>query len=213
MAVGISIALIFLTVVPPILDHYFPSLPRAISKGNLPGIRRAISKGANINATDRRSGHTMLTLATQYARYNKKLVLESPELRQQTICKMLQILIDNGANVNAPDRFGRTALFLVTHSPYFRHPPSEATVKAHKELVAMLIAEGADVNTKCGDDGTPLHNAVRASSRNLPVVELLIKSGADVNAKNKKGETPLKLALRAKKEKISELLRKHGATE
>ncbi|MHC4664879.1 MAG: ankyrin repeat domain-containing protein [Planctomycetota bacterium] len=211
IAVGISFYFLALTAIPIVLYYSHP-LENAILRGDIEGIKRAIAHGADVNAITSPSGRTMLTTVCDYGLHNEELLLRTPDLRQRRIREMSEILIDSGADVDARDHFGYTPLFLATNRPYFRHPPSETTVKAHKELVAMLIAKGADINTKCGDGDTPLHNAVRTSSRNFPVVELLIKSGADVNTKNKKGETPLKLAVRAKKEKISELLRQHGAT-
>jgi len=81
-----------------------------------------------------------------------------------------------------------------------------AAGEGHKEIAELLIAEGADVNTKPGDEETtPLHLA--AMNGHTEVAELLIAKGADVNAKDTQSKTPLDWA---KKTKIEELLRKHG---
>ena len=65
----------------------------------------------------------------------------------------------------------------------------------HKEIVELLIAEGADVNAKRNTGVTPLHHAAWKSHKE--VAELLIAKGADVNAKigggSHKGNTPLPL--------------------
>jgi len=65
----------------------------------------------------------------------------------------------------------------------------------HKEIVELLIAEGADVNAKRNTGVTPLHHA--AWNGHKEVAELLIANGADVNAKieggSHKGNTPLPL--------------------
>ena len=74
----------------------------------------------------------------------------------------------------------------------------------HKEIVELLIAEGADVNAMNGAGQTPLHFAAQEGQKEI--VELLIAKGADVNAKTNDGETPLDLA----KGEIADLLRKHG---
>ncbi|KPK36438.1 MAG: hypothetical protein AMJ65_16175 [Phycisphaerae bacterium SG8_4] len=66
----------------------------------------------------------------------------------------------------------------------------EAVKKADVEKVKLLIAEGANVDTKRGDittkedeknsDDTPLYYAV--DSNNMDLVRLLVEAGADVNA-------------------------------
>jgi ankyrin repeat protein len=97
-------------------------------------------------------------------------------------------------NVNAKDVNGSTPLYI-------------AAGRGHKEVAALLIANGADVNAKTNKYGwTPLHRA--ASEGHKEIVELLIAKGADVNAKKKDGWTPLHYA--ATKE-IAELLITEGA--
>ena len=80
-----------------------------------------------------------------------------------------------------------------------------AAGEGHKEIAELLIAEGADVNTKPGDEETtPLHLA--AMNGHTEVAELLIAKGADVNAKCVDGKTPLYYA----KGETVDLLRKYG---
>ena len=86
-----------------------------------------------------------------------------------------------------------------------------AAFTGRMEVVELLIANGANVNAKDKDGGTPLLHATLSGHRET--VELLISKGADVNAKVApsdrlfKGKTPLDLASKAE---ISDLLRKHG---
>ena len=98
-----------------------------------------------------------------------------------------------GANVNAPNTYGWTALYW-------------ASSRGHKEIVELLIANGADVNAKDDDGNTPLHLAAGASHKEI--AELLIAEGAEVNAKTKRGETPLDLA--EDDPKIRNPILKHG---
>lgn len=59
--------------------------------------------------------------------------------------------------------------------------------------IDKLIKNGADVNAKDKDGGTPLMLA-SLGSLNSDAVKALIKAGANVNAKNNEGFTPLMLA-------------------
>jgi len=72
-------------------------------------------------------------------------------------------------------------------------PLHRAAYWGHKEVAELLIANGAEVNTK-NENGC----------------ELLLASGADVNAKTDAGETPLDNAIKYKRTKTADLLRKHG---
>ena len=99
-----------------------------------------------------------------------------------------------GMDVNAKhDAFGITSLEI-------------AAIAGHKEIVELLISEGADVNAKDKKGRTPLHHA--ATHGRKEIVELLIAKGADVNAKTEGGITPLDWAKRHPE--IATLLRKHG---
>jgi ankyrin repeat protein len=105
-------------------------------------------------------------------------------------------LLDNGANINAKDEYGNTALILAAH-------------KGHTEIVKLLMDSGADVNAKNIFSNTPL---MVASWRGHPeVVKLFLGKGADMEAKNIFGNTPLIFTLRHGHLDIVELLVSKGA--
>ena len=83
-----------------------------------------------------------------------------------------------------------------------------AAWRGRKEIAELLIAKGADLNTKNKDGGTPLHNA--AWKGHVEIAKLLIVKNADVNAKDVEGQTPLDWAEEEKHKEIADLLRKHG---
>ena len=108
--------------------------------------------------------------------------------------EILELLIANGADVNAKNEYRWT-------------PLHNAALEANKEIVELLIANGADVNAKTNYGETPLHKALYEKRKEI--IELLIAKGADVNAENQYGWTPLYRA-RWNKE-IMELLIVKGA--
>ena len=81
-----------------------------------------------------------------------------------------------------------------------------AAFLGHKEIVELLLENGAEVNAKGLADWTPLHLA--AHNNNEQIVQLLIAKGAEVNLYTSPGfgGTPLDVA---DGETIA-ILRKHG---
>ena len=91
-------------------------------------------------------------------------------------------------------------------------PLHMAAIGGNKDIAELLIAKGADVNTKDDKGMTPLHWS--ASTRVKEVTELLLAKGADFNAKDNNGKTPLDLANKAYLGKeTADLLRQHGGKE
>jgi uncharacterized protein len=104
-------------------------------------------------------------------------------------------LLAKGANVNAKDDKGRTALLWV------------APARDNPEMVKVLIAKGADVNAKDNDGETAL--MIAASQSNPGIMAELLDAGAEVDATNKAGGTALMAAaFRANTEEIKTLLAK-----
>ena len=113
--------------------------------------------------------------------------------------EQVKLLISKGADVDAKDKLGRTAL----------HCASE---KGHAEVAKLLISQGADVNAMDRNLAKPLHYAVMRGEKQT--VELLLSKGADINAKNRDGRTPLFEAMKssaAGRKEVVELLASKGA--
>ena len=142
----------------------------AAKEGNIEAVKQHLANGADVNAKD--DGWTPLHNA---AGYSTK--------------EMVELLISNGANVNAKNDDGWTPL----HDA------------ATKEVAELLIAKGADVEAKDKDNWTPLHKA--AFGGHKEIVELLISEGADVNAKGEDGWTPLNIT---HDPETTDFLRKQG---
>lgn len=78
----------------------------------------------------------------------------------------------------------------------------------------MLLAAGADVNTKIGGGLTCLHHFFQASDPpfELRLAEALLEAGADWYARDEYGTTPLDLAEGKDYTYCRDLLRKYGPT-
>jgi ankyrin repeat protein len=104
-------------------------------------------------------------------------------------------LLAKGANVNARDDKGQTALLWV------------APARDNPEMAQLLIDKGADVNAKDNEGETAL--MIAASQSNPGILAALIEAGAEVNAQSNSGRTALMAAAaRANLEEIKILLAK-----
>ena len=84
-----------------------------------------------------------------------------------------------------------------------------ATSYGNAEMVQLLIAAGADVDTRSESGITPLQNA--AGSGTAEMVQLLITAGADVNTRSRFGHTPLIMAAEYGQAETVQLLITTGA--
>ncbi|RYZ23852.1 MAG: hypothetical protein EOO16_03140 [Chitinophagaceae bacterium] len=105
--------------------------------------------------------------------------LREAVMRSETA--IVQTLLAEGADPNAPHQYGETLLHLVGRRDYsVGHVDSGETARA-------LLKSGANPNAaRLEDDSTPLHKA-----RSATVAYALLEAGADLTIKNSLGETPL----------------------
>jgi ankyrin repeat protein len=126
-------------------------------------------------------------------------------------------LLDKGADVNAADSDGTTALiqaaegtaYLPNNGPTMamllekgvnvdaqdklgRTALYRATAEGKDEAVRLLIGHKANLNQKANDGSTAVMEAVIFGR--VPALKLLLDSGADVNIADTQGTTPLMIA-------------------
>jgi len=107
-----------------------------------------------------------------------------------------KFLIEHGANVRLPNRYGVQPLVL-------------ACSNGNRELVADLLNAKADVHIELAGGETPLHVASRTGS--VACVQLLLRHGADPNCQERKGQTPLMWAAAEGHSQVVEALIAAGA--
>lgn len=171
---------------------------RAVSQRDLATSKALAELGANIEARGQ-NGETALTLLA----------------KDKGVGEIFQWLVDSGANLEAKDGFGKSALRYALESN------SEEAVKillkagADKEskdeesrsilsilaesnssqAVRILLASGADCHSEDHFGRTPLMWAAQCQSDATEIIELLILHGSDVNKRDKLGRTPLHWAV------------------
>jgi len=159
----------------------------AISNDDVVEAERLLEQGAPVNTRLPKTGMPPI------------FSVRSPE--------MLRLLLKSGADPDAADDFGRTAL----HHMLFE--------KDAEELLGILLHHGADVNrvATLSDGETPLLAARelffegRDQTRAEAVMDLLLRAGANVNARDDSGYTLLMTAAVNNKPRLARLALDHGA--
>ncbi|XP_042911626.1 putative ankyrin repeat protein RF_0381 [Parasteatoda tepidariorum] len=169
----------------------------------------------------------LLTLLNALLKSKSKLINKSDIRGQKPLHyaankDIAEILITNGADIEAKNYRGETPIFLANSEEVVKFLIKQGadlearnrsgdiflhkTVKeSRQEMVELIISHGANIEVKNKDNRTPLFFA-----NNREVVDLLISNGVDVKAESSNGETPLHVAV-AKTKEMVELLISHGA--
>lgn len=169
-----------------------------------------IEKGANIEAIRHgretvlhravRSGHEapVQLLLKNGAKVKTRNWLNETVLHtaMEGSCRITKILLDHGADIEAPDMAGRKALHI-------------AAMDSKGDNVQLLIDRGANVNAIDGFRRTPLHLA--AGNDRVATAQLLLTNGADIEAADIDGRRPLSYAVPDGSKDIIELLLNNGA--
>jgi len=143
--------------------------------------------------------------------------------------ELIKLLLDSGADANAVDKFGGTALSLAAwrgkeevvnillnagaEVPSHKHQAGMLLIQASshglENLFDKMVANGAELTQKLQSGGTLLHEAGGGDS--IRIVNKLIGSGLDINQKDLYGWTPLHYAAKNGRHEVAAFLIKKGA--
>jgi len=104
--------------------------------------------------------------------------------------KCVQILLENGADVNAPDKMEIPAI----GGPYQLRPIHLAVSKGHSNIVQILLNNKAKPNIKTAIGWTPLHDVMvndNLDDSHIDCIKLMIENGSDLNLKDADGQMPI----------------------
>ena len=148
---------------------------------------QAIADMPDVDRAERRTGYTPLMMATLMGHRSA-----------------VSALLKRGANVNARDNEGATALLfvkdpgiammLLKSEPDLNLASEDGVTVTHvlaanhsmAHVLRLAIAKGANPTVTDDEGDTPLHVAATAE-----IVEMLVAAGADPNRQNADGKTPL----------------------
>lgn len=189
--------------------HANATIDEAIARGDYEGVKKFLD------------GDAALARGKPDAKLSP---LHQAILRRQT--KIVVLLLERGADVQAPDSSGRTPLHLAVEradaaivkellrrkaDPTKRDrigwtPLHHAAAKNRMEIATLLLDSGMDPNLRSELGGTALHEA--AASGVVEMVNLLLARGIDPSVRSKPGVTALDLAKEYKHPEVIAILEK-----
>jgi ankyrin repeat protein len=203
----------------PRLDR---KLERAVADGNAQAVAYLLKAGATADAVNAGTGSSLTPLG---------------QAAKMGSVKIVKLLLDHGAAMEAQDNDGYTPLQRAVRSGQFevveellrrgaslKHPRAEDIPLLNRLLLQaagngnvrdmrILLDCGAEIEARGGDDlhwnGTPL--SIVAYKGYLSAVKFLLDRGADVNAADKDGDTVINAAIIHDKADVVEELLKRGA--
>ncbi len=216
------------------------NLQKAIDKNDIRTVKELMAQGVDINSSDS-YGCTPLMLAAGWGRIEiTRLLIKSGATYDSRYLRsfaaaglndLVEELIKKGADINAVDEYGYTALMLAADNGHTDTAILEINNGAKydakyktkygstylqffakiglNEYIKELLNQGADINGKSKGNDTALK--VASEMGHVETVRLLLVNGVDVNEKDNNGYTALKLAAMRGHAEVAKLLINNGA--
>ncbi len=162
-----------------------------------------LSRGADINAVDSSAATAFhLAVMNENSRMAYFLIGKGAKINTMTNDRVTPLhfardpelsrfLIDNGADVNAGDKWGNTPLHYVPYG--FCSLCFNENYPVKRELTALLLSKGASINAKNLDNQTPLHGA--ATYGYVHLTRYFLQRGAKADVMDSSGKLPINYAL------------------
>lgn len=185
-------------------------------KGDLSALRSLIDRKVDLNQTDLTGEYARKQIdnfgdkakldlsgnalhgAMGYLEHGDVDNLQQPVEQKIAVTKeMITLALQGGANPNMQRSDGKTPLVLLLSSRLavddtYDNPQKNAQIQAAIiDIVKLLVASKADVNTADLDGNDCLKHVLVKYAHTENLVRLLLESKAQVNAKNKKNHTAL----------------------
>jgi len=185
--------------------------------GNPESIKLLLSGGAKTTIGDA-DGNTPLHIAVLYRHHENldEILRVNPDIdatntegytplhlavRRPDNEKAIELLLQQGADVNIPDPAGRNALLVSVGSN-------------QKEYIELLVSKGIDIDSQDNDGNTALHYPLMNVLKNkmyLPyskeIVKIILEEGADPHIRNNGGKSPMDLAVESGENDLISLLK------
>lgn len=124
---------------------------------------------------------------------------------------IVKLLVENGADVNATNKYGTTALYYAIDNNSASMEIVELLLKNNAnpnvdtilhiacrnqnlKIIKLLVENGADVNFIDNNGRTALFDAINAKNANKEIIRYLIANGADIHKEDNNGISPLSFA-------------------
>ena len=156
-----------------------PKLEQALATDDVAGVADQLGFGLGVNDPLDEQGRTLIFAA---------VATGNP--------KMVQMLLDKGAEVNRVDQEGGTPLLC-------------ALSTGNQQIIDLLLAHGANLKQVGGAGQTALHAAALSGKPEL--IDSMLKQGFAINLPDKRGFTPLVHAISSASLPEVEYLVAHGA--
>jgi ankyrin repeat protein len=108
--------------------------------------------------------------------------------------KLLNYLIENGANINFQDKNGYSALHFASQNNEI-------------EIIEILLNKGANPNIRDLYGNSPIWTAIFNAREDFSIVKLLLENNADIETKNNHGKSPKEMWLLKFNTEIETLLK------